>query len=252
MNYFKNNTGLLLRFDDIAPNMNWKIMNQCEDLFLKYDIKPVLGVIPNNEDKDLLTFPENKDFWKKVNQWQSYGWEIAIHGYNHKYTNNTEKNDYFNYGGKSEFFGFSLDDQITKLKMGLKIFKENNINVRSFFAPNHTYDINTFKALKVNGIYKVIDGYGLFPYNEFGIHFTPQLLYKYVILPFGIQSTQIHLNAWDNNDFMSFKNFIEKNYKKIVNYNYVLSKTNNGTSSKISRFFSEYFLKFYRFIKSKS
>ena len=126
MNFFKQNTGLLLRFDDIAPNMNWELMNKCEKLFLEYNIKPVLGVIPNNEDELLLSFPLKKNFWEKVNQWQSYGWEIAIHGYNHKYISNTKKKDYFSYGGKSEFFGYSLEDQISKLKK-VVIFLEKTI-----------------------------------------------------------------------------------------------------------------------------
>ena len=65
MNFFKRNTGLLLRFDDIAPNMNWEIMDKCEKLFLDYNIKPILGIIPNNEDDELLAFPEKKNFWEK-------------------------------------------------------------------------------------------------------------------------------------------------------------------------------------------
>ena len=252
MNFFKQNTGLLLRFDDIAPNMNWELMNKCEKLFLEYNIKPVLGVIPNNEDELLLSFPFKKNFWEKVNQWQSYGWEIAIHGYNHKYISNTKKKDYFSYGGKSEFFGYSLEDQISKLKKSCEIFRKNNIKVRSFFAPNHTYDSNTFKALKSVGITQVIDGYGLFPYFESGINFIPQLFYKNVILPFGIQATQIHLNTWDNKDFENFEKFINKNRKKIISYDYALSKTKNDFKSFILRFSTEYFLRFFRSLRLKS
>ena len=47
---------ILLRFDDIAENMNWHFLDKCEVLFDKYKIKPVLGVIPNNKDKELLSF----------------------------------------------------------------------------------------------------------------------------------------------------------------------------------------------------
>ena len=49
----KNYTGILIRIDDIAENMNWKLMQQCEKLFNKYDIKPLLGVIPNNQDNNM-------------------------------------------------------------------------------------------------------------------------------------------------------------------------------------------------------
>ena len=47
-NYVNENTGILIRLDDIAENMNWDLMKKSESLFEKYEIKPVRGVIPNN------------------------------------------------------------------------------------------------------------------------------------------------------------------------------------------------------------
>ena len=51
--YISENTGILIRLDDIAENMNWDLMEKSEVLFDKYKIKPVLGVIPNNKDSEL-------------------------------------------------------------------------------------------------------------------------------------------------------------------------------------------------------
>ena len=51
---------ILIRFDDIAENMNWHLMSRCEKLFDELDIKPVMGVIPDNKDKDLLIYPKKK------------------------------------------------------------------------------------------------------------------------------------------------------------------------------------------------
>ena len=70
MNLLKKNTGLIIRFDDIAPNMNWFYMDKCEKLLEKYNIKPVLGVISNNQDENLLKFPFEKNFWDKIRNWQ--------------------------------------------------------------------------------------------------------------------------------------------------------------------------------------
>ena len=50
--YISENTGILIRLDDIAENMNWDLMEKSEVLFDKYKIKPVLGVIPNNKDSE--------------------------------------------------------------------------------------------------------------------------------------------------------------------------------------------------------
>ena len=224
---------ILIRFDDIAENMNWHLMSRCEKLFDKLDIKPVMGVIPDNKDKDLLIYPKKENFWNVVKNWQSKGWEIAMHGYNHIYDKDTEKKDFFKYGGKSEFFGHTLINQSNKIKKGLKIFKKNNIKIRTFFSPNHTYDLNTFEALKSSGINEVIDGYGLKPYIENNIKFIPQLFYKPIFLPFGLQTTQIHLNYWGDKEFDKFYDLISKNYKKIISYDEALKFISNNTSDKI-------------------
>ena len=156
-----------------------------------------------------------------------------MHGYNHIYDKDTEKKDFFKYGGKSEFFGHTLINQSNKIKKGLEIFEKNNIKIRTFFSPNHTYDLNTFEALKSSGINEVIDGYGLKPYIENNIKFIPQLFYKPIFLPFGLQTTQIHLNYWGDKEFDKFYDLISKNYKKIISYDEALKFISNNTSDKI-------------------
>ena len=224
-----SNPGILIRFDDIAPNMNWDMMDKCQELLDEFKIKPVLGVIPKNEDKELLKYPLRSNFWKIVKNWENKGWSIAMHGYNHVYDMETKKRDYFNYGGGSEFFGHSVEIQKNKLKEGLKIFKENKININMFFAPNHTYDLNTFNALKSVGIFRVIDGYGMLPYTSHEIKFVPQLFYNLYMLPYGIQSTQIHINDWKENNFQFFKSFVEKYHTKIINLDRAFSINNSST-----------------------
>ena len=246
-NYITENTGILIRIDDIAENMNWNLMKQTEDLFEKYCIKPVLGVIPNNKDKDLLSYPRRDDFWEKVRNWKKKGWEISMHGFNHVYDKNLKNKDYFGYGGDTEFCGHSLEIQTSKIKNGLKKFNDEKIKIRSFFAPNHTYDKNTFAALKNSGINEIIDGYGIMPYEKNNIKFIPQLFYKVLILPFGIQSTQIHLNYWEQKDFDNFKNFVEQNKNKIISYDQALNKINNNY--KLINFLTKKIIQIKRIIK---
>ena len=96
-NILKRNTGILIRFDDVAPNMNWTMMEKCEVLLNKFNIKPVLGVIPNNQDNELMNYPIKNDFWNIVKNWQTKNWSIAMHGYTHLYDADTFKKDYFGY-----------------------------------------------------------------------------------------------------------------------------------------------------------
>ena len=84
---------------------------------------------------------------------------------------------------------------------------------------------NTFNALKESGINEVIDGYGLMPYEENEIKFIPQLFYKVYALPFGIQSTQIHLNNWNDNYFDKFEIYLSKTTlksftKSVINHKF--------------------------------
>ena len=246
-NYINNNTGILIRIDDVCENMNWNLMSKLESLFDNYSIKPVLGVIPNNRDEDFLSFPRNDNFWDQVRKWQDKGWEIVQHGDTHIYDRLcSKKSDYFEYGGGSEFFGHPLNVQEKRIKNGLEKFKREKINIRSFFAPNQTYDENTFIALKNCGINEVIDGYGLMPYTEKNVKFIPQLFEKVVLLPFGIQSTKLHLHVWDENDYKKFENFIKINSKKIITYDQALNKINNSFLYKIIRYFMSKILKLKR------
>ena len=84
----KINTGLLIRIDDISSHMNWKLMKKSEALFDEYNIKPLLGVIPNNKDREFLSYEENDNFAtsKKL---AKCGLGIAMHGFTHVY--DTEK-----------------------------------------------------------------------------------------------------------------------------------------------------------------
>jgi len=122
--FLENQKALLIRMDDIAHNMNWKLIYRCEELFDKFNIKPLLGVIPENQDPELLKYQRLDDFWNELKRWKKKGWEISMHGYNHLYKTETNRKDLFSYGGKSEFFGLSYDTQYKMISSGLDIFKK--------------------------------------------------------------------------------------------------------------------------------
>ncbi len=64
--FVSENTGFLIRLDDIAENMNWHLMERSEVLFDKFKVKPILGVIPLNQDEELLSYPRKENFWDLV------------------------------------------------------------------------------------------------------------------------------------------------------------------------------------------
>ncbi len=240
---FSKYTGLLIRMDDICENMNWELMSKCETLFDNYNIKPLLGVIPLNKDPQLLKYPKSEKFWDKVIHWKNKGWEITMHGCNHLYTQKSDKKDVFNYGGNSEFYGLEYSKQLNKIEIGLSEFEKRQIKIRSFFAPNHIYDENTLKVLKNKNIKIIIDGYGLFPFYKKDLLFIPQLFYREKFLPFGIQSTQLHINYWKNSDYEKFEDFIKRYQKKIIDLDYIINVTNPNPIQSITNYIVEKTLK---------
>lgn len=233
-------TGFLIRLDDIAENMDWNMMEKASNLFDRFDVKPILGIVPNNKDPELLNYPKkNIQFWDQVRAWKRKGWEIAMHGNNHVYDKFCSKTDYLGLGGNSEFCDHTYEIQYKKLKEGLDKFNSENIKIKTFFAPNHTFDNNTILALKKSGINEILDGYGLMPYEENGMKFIPQLFYKLYVIPFGIQTFQIHLNYFKQKDFEEFEKFIKLNSKKIITYEQAISKLTNNLQHKIIRMVSK-------------
>jgi predicted deacetylase len=146
--------------------MDKKKWDKIEQLLDRYNIKPIVAVIPNNEDpKQMIDEPDNL-FWDKVRDWQAKGWDIALHGYKHVYT-------VFNNGGlvpinkKSEFAGLPYEVQEEKIREGIEIFRRHDIEPNIWVAPSHTFDKNTLKALKDHTNIKIIsDGIALNPYKH--------------------------------------------------------------------------------------
>jgi predicted deacetylase len=241
----------LIRFDDIAPNMDWKKFDRFINVAIKNNINPILAVIPDNKDSLLLKYPgkENLEFWNIIRNLDSIGWEIAMHGLNHKYL--TIESGIMEINNDSEFAGLSLDYQKNKLNKSLTVFNHNSINPRVFVAPAHSFDLNTLIALKEIGINIVSDGYRLFPYNYQDLVFVPQLFSKPRKLPFGVFTFCVHLNNITEDRFTQLIDFIEKNKKDFINIDEALQMIDDSIIFKRIEFFFKYSLSFIRSIRKK-
>lgn len=204
----------IIRLDDASDYNNLSNWNRMEKILNSYSIKPIVGVIPNNQDPSMVkVYKKNNDFWKKVKQWQNNGWIIAMHGYNHVYITND--------GGinpiqkRSEFAGVSLKKQEDKIRKGIEIFKSNGIIPDVFFAPSHTFDKNTLLALKKNSDIRIIsDTIANDIYFENDFYFLPQQSGRVRKLPFKFVTFCYHPNTMCDNDFDELENFIKENRNK--------------------------------------
>ena len=60
----------IIRLDDAAEKMDITKWNKMEKLLDKYNIKPLVGVIPNCKDPMMDIYQKDLNFWKKINMWE--------------------------------------------------------------------------------------------------------------------------------------------------------------------------------------
>lgn len=212
----------LVRFDDICPTMDIEQFNRAVDLMNEYNIKPLIGIIPANEDPEQMLAKEDFEFWNKMLKLQKKGWTIALHGYTHVY--DQEKPKTIICGRKhSEFAGNTYQNQFEKIKKGKEILNHHGISTNVFFAPAHTYDKNTLRALKNNGFKYISDGMSTKPYVQEGVVCIP-------VRSFGIPDNEKyninvavnHSSEWGRenkaNDYYRLVKFCERNEGCFVSF----------------------------------
>lgn len=104
----------LIRLDDACPTMNREKWGRMEEILDKHGVKPMVGVIPHNEDPKQKIDSEDVGFWEKVKTWKDKGGTIALHGYNHCYASNGGMEGLNPMWSRSEFAGLPLESQREK------------------------------------------------------------------------------------------------------------------------------------------
>lgn len=223
---------ILIRFDDICPTMNFDQFQIAEKLMDKYGIKPLIGVIPDCKDKDLLISESNINFWNYIKSLQSKGYAVAMHGVNHVF-DSSYKGVVNNRIG-SEFSGHTLEQQVQKIQEGKRILQEHGIYTDKFFAPAHSYDDNTIRALSICGFKYMSDGKSVYAYEKYGVKLLPcrsggcpkNLTSGYVTAVF-------HAHEWvlpqKSYCFQQFCNLLEKYSANVVTFDdYKQQKSHNA------------------------
>lgn len=207
----------ILRLDDATIKYDKAKWDRIEKVLYKYSVKPLVGVIPNCEDTSFEKYEENPQFWNKVHDWISKGWTIAMHGYNHVYC--TQSGGMNPINKRSEFAGLSLDKQKQKIAAGVSILRHHGIEPVIFFAPSHTFDLNTLEALREESNIRIIsDTVANDVYKSDGFTFVPQQSGKVRWLPFKTVTFCYHPNTLSNEGFLELENFLEKNNQQFVEF----------------------------------
>jgi len=214
------NAQYLLRFDDICPGMNWRVWDQIERLLYDQGIKPVLAVIPDNRDETLQVFPPNGSFWNRVRDYQSSGWTLAMHGWQHRYV--TKSSGILGINNYSEFAGLPRFEQEHKLRSGRLVLEREGIDTSVWIAPAHSFDTLTIQLLRDLGFRYISDGFFPLPHvDEFGMTWVPQQLWSFRRRPFGIWTICFHINNWGSSEMQLFQRSLEEYAPSIADFNSV-------------------------------
>lgn len=200
----------LLRLDDASEYMDNEKWDNIESLLDKYNIKPIVGVIPKNEDEVLINrYEENKAFWNRVREWNERGWDVALHGFNHVYS--TQSGGINPVNLRSEFAGMPLKEQKIKIIKALNIFNEHGLKPLIFIAPSHTFDENTIQALKEESNIRVVsDTIANDVYKAGEFYFIPQQCGHVRWLPFKVTTFCYHPNYMTEEEFRKLEDFIKR------------------------------------------
>lgn len=229
-----------IRIDDVCPTMDYQKFKAAMMILESYGIKPMLGVVPDCCDPDLVVEKPHNDFWQMIRELQKSGCIIAMHGYQHCYDIN--KRGSVNDGKKSEFAGHPYDIQFEKIRKGKEILKKQGIVSETFFAPAHSYDANTLRALYANGFRYISDGRSHKAYKQCGVICIPC---KFFGLPKmkkdGNYTVVLHPTEWGGDKAegeKKFTDFCKKYHKEFVSFNELLDqRLGNYIVQKIDEFF---------------
>jgi len=217
----------LFRIDDICDRMpNVENTFKLIEILNGFGIKPLLGIVPNVEDNKIIDKNSNFKLEDLKGLIEENKVEIALHGYNHKYI--TKNGGLLNLNNYSEFAGLPYEEQKEKIEKGINLIKERlDIDVKYFFAPAHSYDINTLKVLKEYDLVN-IDGINLFPFEYMGVFHIPQqrgyIKERFLWFKFGVFINHFHPKTITENVLKDVEDFCKKNIKHLTNFDEILEK----------------------------
>lgn len=211
-------TLLFIRLDDICETMNLSNFLRAKELLDRYEIKPLLGIVPFNQDPVLQVAEVDSEYLKRITECKDAGWSIAMHGTYHVY--DTTAKGLVTKRPKSEFAGKPLTEQIALLKKGKEKMRQDGLDTDIFFAPGHSYDKNTVRALRETGFTVISDGRSHRKYRWLDMDFVPVRYFGWDLkkIKRGTLTSVFHLNGMSEADFEMMEEYIRRNREVIRNW----------------------------------
>lgn len=204
----------LLRFDDLCPTMDRARWEKFERLLLEFEVKPLLAIVPENRDADLVRDDPDSKFWARMRLWQLRGAAIGLHGYRHMCVN--EGRSLLPMYRQTEFAGVAYETQLGWIEAGMSILRGERLEPSIFVAPRHGFDRATLRALHDAKLPSLSDGFGCRPIRHQGITWIPQQLWEPVPQKNGLWTICIHSNWATEAQVAALGEFLRKHRERCI------------------------------------
>ena len=212
----------LLRFDDLCPTMSRSGWDRFPPLFEEYGIRPILAVVPDNKDCELISSPHDTEFWCRMRSLESTGATIALHGYQHRCESRGKS--ILGLHRRTEFAGIAEDVQRQWIRSGLEILRRHELNPMLWVAPRHGFDAATLSALHTEGIDVISDGLARTVGTRGGVRCIPQQLWEPLTRSKGLWTICIHSNTASDSMVHRLREFLGAHKAEFTSFERVVSE----------------------------
>jgi predicted deacetylase len=212
----------LLRFDDLCPTVSRPRWQRFLPLIEEFGLRPILAVVPDNQDRELVLSPPDPEFWARMRTMEAAGAAIALHGYHHLCLSQAES--LLPLHRHSEFAGVAEETQSEWIGEGLGILRGQGLHPGIFVAPRHGFDQATLRALSQQGIPLLSDGFARLPFTRGGLTWIPQQLWGPVAKKKGLWTICIHSNSATDAQLAQLQAFVREHAAAFTSVGRVLAE----------------------------
>jgi len=223
----------LLRCDDLCPVMSPTGWQRFASLIEEFGIRPILAVVPDNQDRDLEVSAPDPEFWRQMCDLESAGATIGLHGYRHQ--SNSTGRSLLPLHRRTEFAGVAKETQREWIRAGMKILRGHGLTPRIWVAPRHGFDVQTLQALREEGIEVLSDGFARVPFIRGGMTWIPQQLWEPVEKPHGLWTICTHPNTAEDSLVERLRAFLSIHSAQFTSVERVLAELQPARLSPVER-----------------
>jgi predicted deacetylase len=229
----------LIRLDDACHTMARHRWQRMEEVLDRHRVRPIVAVVPDNQDATLAVEAYNPAFWDKVREWQAKEWSVAMHGCTHV-MHPTREPLLVPFYDRSEFVGLGLDAQRQKIRAAWQQFVNQGVTPSVWVAPAHSFDAVTLRAVREETSIRIVsDGIAFDTFFDYGLHWVPQQLWALTPRRGGLWTVCLHANRMDDSAIGRFDAALHRFKGQVISMQDV--RLSNRSKSLAGRIYDAYF-----------